>query len=187
MQNQDIIRAVVFMMGADGEYGPDEMQFLNRLCGQLNLPRKCVIDAFKGMNSGGTRIKIPKDPEARSRIMDHLIDAAMSDGEIVEREQKVLERAAAGMGIPASEVGRRIGSRLQPDLDPDADLLMMTADDLLNPAGAKNPAGNALATCPKCGYEAVGPDDMLLKGPYGAGECPSCGIIVDKYRQPDRS
>ncbi|MDI6795375.1 MAG: RDD family protein, partial [Desulfatibacillaceae bacterium] len=40
--------------------------------------------------------------------------------------------------------------------------------------------------CPACGYEALEPDDPLLCGAEGQGECPACGIIVAKYKKPDR-
>jgi len=37
--------------------------------------------------------------------------------------------------------------------------------------------------CPACGYEPSGPDDPLLCGADGLGECPACGIIVAKYKK----
>lgn len=184
MKNEDIIRAVVYMLGADGEYDPREMTFLNNLCARLELPRKCVIDAFKGMRSGDTKIKIPPDPEARSRLLDHLIDAALCNGEIEEREQGALQKIAEKIGIPASEIGRRIGNRPGPGVTPDVDLNALTADDLMG-GGAKAASKKVLARCPKCAYEAVNPDDPLIKGPHGSGECPFCGVIVEKYRESE--
>ncbi len=183
MENEEIIRAVVYMLGADGDYDPREMQFLNNLCRQLELPRKCVIDAFRGINSGKTRIKIPADPEARSRIMDHLIDAAMSDGKIEDREGKALQRVSEKMGIPASEIAHRIGNRARQNAEPAYDIDALTADDLLS--GGPKAGKRVLARCPKCGYEAIDPDDALIKGPHGSGECPFCGVIVDKYRESE--
>ena len=180
MKNEEIIRAVVYMLGADGDYDPREMRFLNNLCRQLELPRKCVIDAFRGINSGKTRIKIPADAESKSRIMGHLIDAAMSDGKIEDREQKALQRMAEKMGIAASEIAQRIGNCVQRDAEPAYDIDALTADDLLG--GGPKAGSQVLARCPKCGYEAIDPDDALIKGPHGAGECPFCGVIVDKYR-----
>lgn len=35
--------------------------------------------------------------------------------------------------------------------------------------------------CPKCGYRAKSADDPLLTKHEGLGECPKCGIIVQKY------
>lgn len=184
MENEAIIRAVVFMIGADGEYDPREMAFLNNLCTQLELPRKCVVDAFKGITGGKTTIRIPEDPETRSRIMDHLIDAALSDGRITDREQQVLEKVGKKMGIGRPEIGRRIGGRHRP-AEPDVDLAALTADDLVDGPG-KSAAKRVLARCPKCAYEAVDPEDPLIRGPHGSGECPFCGIIVDKYKRAER-
>jgi hypothetical protein len=36
-------------------------------------------------------------------------------------------------------------------------------------------------TCPKCGYQALLPNDPLLTAHQGQGECPACGVIVAKY------
>lgn len=185
MQNQDIIRAVVFMLGADGEYSPNEMRFLHQLCARLELPRKCVIDAFKGINSGKTRIKMPENPEDRSRIMDHLIDAAMCDGNIAPKEQKVLQQVGEKMRISTTEIARRIGSRTSCGVEPDFDINSLTADDLLG-TGTKA-SQKVLARCPKCGYEAVDPDDTLIQGLHGTGECPFCGVITAKYRPKETS
>ncbi len=183
MENEDIIRAVVYMLGADGDYNANEMGFLNNLCIRLELPRQCVIDAFKGINSGKTRIQMPKDPEARSRIMDHLIDAALSDGAIADREQKILQSVGKKMGISSAEIARKIGARHQCNVEPGFDMDALTADDLLG--GGKKAWRKVLARCPKCGYEAVDPQDSLIKGPHGSGECPFCGVIVDKYKGAD--
>ncbi len=35
--------------------------------------------------------------------------------------------------------------------------------------------------CPKCGYRAKHPNDPLVTKYQGLGECPKCGIIVQKY------
>ncbi len=186
MENRDIIRAVVCMLGVDGAYDPREMAFLNRLCARLDLPRKCVIDAFKGMRDGSTAIKIPKSPEDRSRILDYLIDAALSDGELAEAEKKVLEAAAVKMGMDMAEITRRIDDRLRPEPDPAFDLDRVTADDLLTGGGTPS-SQKVLATCPGCGYEAHEPDDRLVKGPHGPGECPFCGVVVGKRRASDEA
>lgn len=42
---------------------------------------------------------------------------------------------------------------------------------------------SALPQCPKCHYQATSPDDPLITGMGGAGECPNCGIIVAKYQK----
>jgi len=38
-----------------------------------------------------------------------------------------------------------------------------------------------LPVCPKCGYQAQGQEDPLITKHDGMGECPVCGIIVEKY------
>ena len=43
------------------------------------------------------------------------------------------------------------------------------------------PEKKELPCCPKCGYQATGPDDPIIVKHDGLGECPSCGIIVAKY------
>lgn len=69
-------------------------------------------------------------------------------------------------------------------MTPDVDLNALTADDLMG-GGAKAASKKVLARCPKCAYEAVNPDDPLIKGPHGSGECPFCGVIVEKYRESE--
>ncbi len=50
-------------------------------------------------------------------------------------------------------------------------------------APSSPPPSSALPRCPKCHYQATTPDDMLITGMGGAGECPNCGIIVAKYQK----
>ncbi len=49
------------------------------------------------------------------------------------------------------------------------------------PDGTPEKEKNELPCCPKCGYQAKGPDDPIIVKHDGLGECPSCGIIVAKY------
>lgn len=49
-------------------------------------------------------------------------------------------------------------------------------------AAPPSPPQRAVATCPKCGYRAYERSDPLLTAFAGQGECPACGIIVNKYR-----
>jgi hypothetical protein len=42
-----------------------------------------------------------------------------------------------------------------------------------------------LKVCPKCGYQAVSPDDPLLTAYGGLGECPACGIILAKIKRDE--
>lgn len=44
-------------------------------------------------------------------------------------------------------------------------------------------SGSPLRICPRCGYEAVAPQDPLLTAYGGQGECPSCGIILSKFNR----
>ena len=41
-----------------------------------------------------------------------------------------------------------------------------------------------LEICPKCGYRAKSSDDPLITAHDGVGECPVCGILVSKYKEP---
>ncbi|MEW5735064.1 MAG: hypothetical protein AB1921_09430, partial [Thermodesulfobacteriota bacterium] len=36
--------------------------------------------------------------------------------------------------------------------------------------------------CPSCGYMAASEDDPLVRGAGGQGECPSCGVVVARFK-----
>ncbi len=67
-------------------------------------------------------------------------------------------------------------SRFTPKLS-----LTPLVEDLEAKHQTETPMRGLKMICPKCGYRAKSSDDPLLTKFNGLGECPSCGIIPQKY------
>lgn len=63
----------------------------------------------------------------------------------------------------------------------DAEPAMARPAPTKQPKPPKAPERSPKKTCPKCGYQAFDDNDPLIKSFEGDGECPSCGVQVNRY------
>ena len=100
-----------------------------------------------------------------SKELEEVIDAAIADGVLTDKERAVLHKRAQAEGVDPDELDVVIDGRLTKK---------KKEEDWLRPAPPKaaesTKVGNVMK-CPNCG------------APYqpGTGKCPECGIIIDAF------
>lgn len=101
-----------------------------------------------------------------SQQLEAIIDAALADGTLTDKEREVLHRRAAQEGIDADELDVVIDGRLAK---------MKKQEDWLKPAPPKNLENEKLGNivkCPNCGCTDV----------TGRAVCPECGYAFTNIR-----
>lgn len=96
---QDIIRAVVAVLAADGKIGEDERGFLQRLGKRLGVTEEALEAALDEVRKGEMTLAFPEDVAERKRFFDTMVEAARADGAVAPEEEKLLELVASRLGI----------------------------------------------------------------------------------------
>ncbi len=96
---QDIIRAVVAVLAADGKIGEDERDFLERVAKGLGAAPDVVESVLDEVRKGEITLEFPKDVGERKSLFDLMVKAAGADGTVAPEEEKLLERVASRLGV----------------------------------------------------------------------------------------
>ena len=96
---QDIIRAAVAMLAADGKVGEDERGFLKKLGKGLGVAEEALESALDEVRKGEMTLEFPEDIGERKRLFDTMVAAACADGAVAPEEEKLLELVASRLGV----------------------------------------------------------------------------------------
>ncbi|NUP11631.1 MAG: TerB family tellurite resistance protein [Polyangiaceae bacterium] len=110
-QRAKISQLLEAVVAADGVIKPEERAFVRRAIERWKLP---VPEAPQSLRSLGNATNALRtlEPEAQSRVLALLVDAATVDGEVDPREHALLLAAAAALGIDATALEARIVRQL---------------------------------------------------------------------------
>ena len=162
--NERLFRSLVTMVTIDGQVNPEEVAFLKAIRTRLEISSEVYSAAVNEAKKGDRRIFTPQTPEEIQNFFDFLVKAACIDGVISEPERNLLYKVAEQCNIAPPVLDEALQKGLAEHY-------------------AKKSEPASFPTCPKCGYHAASPDDKLITGHHGQGECPSCGIIVSRFRE----
>ena len=96
---QDIIRAAVAVLAADGKIGTDEQTFLDKLGKSLGVGEGALESALEEVQRGEMTLEFPEDVAERKRLFDVLVGAARADGAVAPEEARLLDLIASRLGI----------------------------------------------------------------------------------------
>lgn len=116
-QRTKIYQLLVAVVRADGVIKPEEREFMRRALARLRLPAGSPPESLRDLGSATDALRA-LDPDAQSRVLALLVEAAVSDGEVEPREHALLLAAAAALGIEAIALEERIAQRLKADACP---------------------------------------------------------------------
>ena len=202
MNEDELFRSLVAVTAIDGGMSAQELRFLHTIRKRLNLPEDCILSALQDAKQGKRQVFLPKNERDRNIFLELLVQAAYADGTVSPEKLKMLRVVADKLGVPPAELERKI-----PEISEIASDSVSThsasyhssatkrVDPLSNGIQVSEPRhprrGQAASVrterkCPKCGYRANSPDDSLLTGDGGRGECPACGIVLARYLALDK-
>lgn len=95
-QDRSHFRNMVLIAKADGVISAEESKLLHKMGQKISLSEEQVSAIIKNPNKFA--INPPSDREERFEQMIELIQMVQVDGKIDDREMKVLERVAVGIG-----------------------------------------------------------------------------------------
>ena len=95
---QDIIRAVVAVLAANGKIDADERELLESVA-ELHGASDSVESILDEVRKGEMTLEFPEDVGERKRLFDMMVKAAGADGEVAPAEEKLLELVASRLGI----------------------------------------------------------------------------------------
>jgi len=162
---EQMMRFVLAMVSADGEINASEMRFLKNLQKRFKMAETMFSTILEEAKQGFQKVRVPEDPAEKKKLFDLLVCAACADGNIAEKEEKILKTIASRFGIEEFEYDRQI----------------QKAKEKTGQANSETDPQYASRICPKCGYRALSEQDPLIVGHNGDGECPACGIILSRY------
>lgn len=113
MENIDIINSVVSVLVTDGQIQPQESEFLQRLCEQLDVSNDVVETAFEKFVQGESYVYLPKDDEEKEQLLTYLLEAAVADGTVAPQERGLLEAVVKGLKIPHDHFERMLNELLE--------------------------------------------------------------------------
>jgi uncharacterized tellurite resistance protein B-like protein len=100
MKNIEIINSVVSMLVTDGKLLPQESEFLKRLCERLGESPAVVETAFEAYMNGNAYVHLPQEENEKKQLVNYLLEAIVSDGEVAPQERELLEAVATRLGVP---------------------------------------------------------------------------------------
>lgn len=108
MENEQFYWSVVTILVVDGGTDVKELQFLQQLRQELNIPQDVARSILVEARKGTKRIHLPTDPEEKQRLLDYLVQAAFANETIDPKEQQALEAVARKLELPLQELSQSI-------------------------------------------------------------------------------
>ena len=103
---------------ADGVVRPEEGEFVRRAAARYRLPEPEEPLSLRTLGTATAALR-ELEPDAQSRVLALLVDAAAVDGHLDPREHALLLAAAASLGIEATALEERLIRRLKaPSMPP---------------------------------------------------------------------
>ncbi|REJ92461.1 MAG: hypothetical protein DWQ29_04705 [Planctomycetota bacterium] len=85
-----------------------EADVVNRIGDDLQLPKKAQREIARQVQSGLRRCDTPASHAGKRLMFEFALDVATADGELTERERRVVLKLGRRLGLPAAEVHRRL-------------------------------------------------------------------------------
>jgi uncharacterized tellurite resistance protein B-like protein len=109
-----VIELIEAVIAADGVVVDEEREFLRRVIERFRLCPDERADRIVPSDPGRATTTLRQlAPDAQTRVMALLVDAAVSDGCVAPEEHALLLAAAATLGIEAGALEERIARRLK--------------------------------------------------------------------------
>lgn len=97
------LRNAIVMSTMDGKVTPEEQAFIGELRERLGIGQEEFDEVVAEVRRNPGRLSVPRGVEART-VFDTLLDAARADGEIQDREQRLLRKVARHIGLTEQEL-----------------------------------------------------------------------------------
>lgn len=94
----ELLQALVRMVAADGQLHDKERELLTQFARRRGIEPERFNEIVRAATDDQQDIELPSDPAQARSFMDHLIRAALIDGQIESRERRLLRSAADQMG-----------------------------------------------------------------------------------------
>src|SRR6187402_1436848 len=108
------------IVAADGVIRPEEREFVRRAASRYRLPEPEEPLSLRTLGTATAALR-ELHPDAQTRVLALLVDAAAVDGNLDPREHALLLAAAASLGIEATALEDRLIRRLKaPTMPPQA-------------------------------------------------------------------
>ncbi len=115
-QRSRIYQLIDAVIRADGIVTPEEAEFLRSTAARLRLPESEPA-SLRDVGSA-TNVLRSLDADSQSRVLALLVEAAVVDGRVHQRERALLLAAAAALGIDAIALEERIARRMKVGASP---------------------------------------------------------------------
>jgi uncharacterized tellurite resistance protein B-like protein len=155
MTNYDILCSVLSLLAIDGKLSRPEMHFFDELCERLSVSEEEKEKVLQQIKQGKGSVHLPEDEADKKRLLYFLVQAAVADGKVQQKEQHVLDTVTDRLGVDKGYVQKFLDRRLEE----------------IKHERYTRKSGRTIA-CPKCGHEQ--PESH---------KCRRCGIIFEKYKQ----
>jgi uncharacterized tellurite resistance protein B-like protein len=116
-ERQRVCKLIEAVIAADGVIQIEEADFLRRVAQRFEIPYQETevgpVDSGPVSDPGRASAALRRlSPDARTRVMALLVDAAVTDGAVHPKEHALLLVAAAALDIDAAALEERIHHRL---------------------------------------------------------------------------
>jgi uncharacterized tellurite resistance protein B-like protein len=122
------IRNVLAFSLADGQLGEDEQQFARQLARASGLTDDDLQQLIDDAGKGKSTLSISRDADDARETIGLLVQAAAADRTITSREQKLLLRIVAHIGLDETLLSEMLDAALQAGADDDARIDQMVED-----------------------------------------------------------
>ncbi len=113
MEPNDIVYSVISMLAVDGSINIQEMTFLKNLCNRLEFPVKEIHPIVEAVRKGQTKVHFPDGAAEKKELFDLLVQAAVADGRVADKERKLLDSVAAKLKMSKADVKQAINACLK--------------------------------------------------------------------------
>lgn len=101
------LRNAIVISAMDGKVSAQEQAFIGRLREELGISEAEFDEVVAEVRENPHRLSVPRGAEARE-VFDALVQAAMADGELAEREKRVLRKVARHIGLSEQELSEAL-------------------------------------------------------------------------------
>lgn len=125
MTSRELLESISVIVAADGKLAVEEKQYLYDVAKKFRVSKKELNDIFDKVRLGKGIISTPHSKEDQIELYDHLMAAAVADGDISQEEEAILDRLIEKFGI-RKRSGNDIGALSRPDsLGPGAEVYVV--------------------------------------------------------------
>jgi DNA-binding transcriptional MerR regulator len=118
-------RNVMVLALANRHVGPEQKDFIRRLCRELGLDAEQVRQLCSEVREAPSELSIPEDPQQREALLGEMVAVARVDGEIDDAERRMLLEFVSSAGLDAADLDALLsGGRRNQQIEEDAERLL---------------------------------------------------------------